>query len=127
MGGSLTLFSIRGIPVRVHVSWLVIYGLIAWSLAIGYFPRTLPDMPLLALWATGLLAALLLFVSVFLYELSHALVALRGGIGVSALETGLAKVRSLGAMAERFESGGIPCLDHLLWRRVRGAGGPPRM
>lgn len=85
MGASLTLFHIRGIPVRVHVSWLVIYGLIAWSLAVGYFPRVLPDTTALTHWATGLVAALLLFVSVFLHELSHALVALRQGLGVSAI------------------------------------------
>jgi Zn-dependent protease/predicted transcriptional regulator len=85
MGGSLTLFHVRGIPVRVHVSWLVIYGLIAWSLAVGYFPRVLPDTPLLTHWVTGLVAALLLFVSVFLHELSHALVARRHGLGVSAI------------------------------------------
>lgn len=85
MGGSLTLFRIRGIPVRVHVSWLVIYGLIAWSLAVGYFPRVLPDTTVLTHWATGLVAALLLFVSVFLHELSHSLVARRQGLGVSAI------------------------------------------
>ena len=85
MGGSLTLFRIRGIPVRVHMSWLIIYGLISWSLAVGYFPRVLPDVPLLTHWVTGLVAALLLFVSVFLHELSHALVARRHGLGVSAI------------------------------------------
>jgi Zn-dependent protease/predicted transcriptional regulator len=85
MGGSLTLFRVRGIPVRVHVSWLIIYGLIAWSLAVGYFPRVLPDTTVLTHWVTGLIAALLLFVSVFLHELSHALVARRHGLGVSAI------------------------------------------
>jgi Zn-dependent protease/predicted transcriptional regulator len=85
MGGSVTLFHIRGIPVRVHASWLVIYGLIAWSLAVGYFPRVLPDTTVVTHWVTGLVAALLLFVSVFLHELSHALIALRHGLGVSAI------------------------------------------
>jgi Zn-dependent protease/CBS domain-containing protein len=85
MGGSLTLFRIRGIPVRVHVSWLVVYGLIAWSLAVGYFPRVLPDTTALTHWVTGLVAALLLFVSVLLHELSHSLVARRQGLGVSAI------------------------------------------
>jgi Zn-dependent protease len=85
MRTTLTLFWIHGIPVRVHASWLVVYGLIAWSLAVGYFPRVLPDLPVGAHWATGLLAALLLFVSVFLHELSHTLVARRHGLGVSAI------------------------------------------
>ena len=85
MRGTVTLCRIRGIPVRVHVSWLVVFGLIAWSLATGYFPLRLPNLPLLTYWANGLLAALLLFVSVFLHELSHSIVALRYGIPVSAI------------------------------------------
>jgi CBS domain-containing protein len=28
---SVTLFTVRGIPVRVHPSWLAVYGLIAWT------------------------------------------------------------------------------------------------
>jgi Zn-dependent protease/predicted transcriptional regulator len=85
MGGTVTLFRIRGIPVRVHASWLVIYGLIAWSLAVGYFPQVLPAATPVTSWVSALLAALLLFVSVFLHELSHALVALRHGIPVSSI------------------------------------------
>jgi Zn-dependent protease/predicted transcriptional regulator len=85
MGGVATLFRLWGIPVRVHASWLVIFGLIAWSLAVGYFPRQLPDLPLVTHWANGLLAALLLFVSVFLHELSHSVVAIRCGIPVASI------------------------------------------
>ncbi|MBI2461928.1 MAG: hypothetical protein HYV61_10660, partial [Candidatus Rokubacteria bacterium] len=68
MDGVATLFRLWGIPVRVHASWLVIFGLLAWSLSVGYFPHVLPDLPLVAHWANGFLAALLLFVSVFLHE-----------------------------------------------------------
>jgi Zn-dependent protease/CBS domain-containing protein len=85
MNATLTLFSIRGIPVRVHASWLAVYGLIAWSLAVGYFPQALPELRQATHWVSGLVAALLLFVSVFLHELSHSLVALRLGIPVSAI------------------------------------------
>lgn len=28
MGGTLRVLTIRGIPINIHVSWLVIYGLI---------------------------------------------------------------------------------------------------
>lgn len=85
MSGVATLFRVRGIPVRVHISWLVIFVLIAWSLAVGYFPHELPNLPLVTYWANGLLAAVLLFVSVFLHELSHSLVAVRYGIPVSGI------------------------------------------
>ena len=34
MGGTARVLTIRGIPINVHVSWLVIYGLITWILAV---------------------------------------------------------------------------------------------
>ena len=85
MGSTATLFRIFGIPVRAHVSWLVILGLLTWSLAVGYFPQVLPDVPLTAHWAKGLFAALLLFASVLLHELSHSVAARRYGIPVSGI------------------------------------------
>ena len=45
MGGTVRVLTIRGIPINVHVSWLVIYGLFTWTLAVGYFPRALPNLP----------------------------------------------------------------------------------
>lgn len=85
MGGAVTLFRVLGIPVRVHPSWLVILGLLTWSLSVGYFPQVLPGLPAGALWLKGLTAALLLFVSVFLHELAHSVVARRYGIPVSSI------------------------------------------
>lgn len=85
MGGTMRVLTIRGIPINVHVSWLVIYGLITWTLATGYFPRALPDLPAAAHWANGLLAAFLLFVSVLLHELSHSFVATAHGLSVRGI------------------------------------------
>jgi Zn-dependent protease/predicted transcriptional regulator len=85
MGDAPTLFRIWGIPVRVHVSWLVIVGLLTWSLSVGYFPQVVPDLPAAAYWTKGLLATLLLFVSVLLHELSHSIAARRYGIPVSGI------------------------------------------
>jgi Zn-dependent protease/CBS domain-containing protein len=85
VGGTMRVLTIRGIPIDVHVSWLVIYGLITWTLATGYFPRALPDLPAAAHWANGLLAAFLLFVSVLLHELSHSFVAMAHGLSVRGI------------------------------------------
>ncbi len=79
------LFRFRGIPVRLDFGWLLIFGLIAWSLASGYFPGVRPHLSRAAYWGQGLVAAALLFVSVFLHELSHALVAVRHGVGVASI------------------------------------------
>jgi Zn-dependent protease/CBS domain-containing protein len=75
--GSWKIGTVMGIPIRVHFSWLIIFGLITWSLSTFYFPKAAPQLPALSYWAGGLIAALLLFASVALHELSHSLVALR--------------------------------------------------
>jgi Zn-dependent protease len=85
MESGIRVFSVAGIPIRIHASWLAIYALITWTLAVGYFPRVLPDLPALAYWRSGLVAALLLFVSVLLHELSHSFVAIRYGLRVRGI------------------------------------------
>jgi len=87
-----------GIPIYLHFSWLIIFGLIAWTLSTGYFPAQTPDLPASSYWAKGLVASLLFFVSILLHELGHAVVARRQGLrtrsitlfvfgGVAQLET----------------------------------------
>jgi len=69
-----------GIPIYLHFSWLIIFGLIVWTLSTGYFPGRYPDLPASSNWAKGLVASLLFFVSILLHELGHALVARRYGL-----------------------------------------------
>jgi Zn-dependent protease len=73
--GSLVLGAIRGIPIRIHFTWLIIFGLLSWSLASGYFPQRYPDLPITAYWIKAIIAALFLFGSVLVHELMHALMA----------------------------------------------------
>ncbi|HXX82124.1 MAG TPA: site-2 protease family protein [Thermodesulfovibrionales bacterium] len=75
--GSWKIATIMGIPVRVHFSWLLVFGLITWSLSTLYFPKAAPQLPELSYWVGGSLAASLLLVSVAFHELSHSLVALK--------------------------------------------------
>jgi Zn-dependent protease len=81
----IELFRVRGIPVRIDAGWLLIFGFVTWSLAASYFPHVLPARSPAAYWLHGVLAALLLFVSIFLHELSHALAALDQGVPVSGI------------------------------------------
>jgi len=74
-----------GIPLRVHVSWLVVFGLISWSLASGYFPAELPDLPAWSYWLTAIVAAAMFFSSIILHELGHSLVARHHGIGIASI------------------------------------------
>ena len=71
---------VLGIPIHLHFSWLIIFGLIVWSLSTGYFPTQHPDLPAFSNWAKGLVASLLFFVSILLHELGHAAAALRHGV-----------------------------------------------
>jgi len=79
-GASLKLFEVFGFPVRVHVSWLIIFVLLAWSLATGWFPSQHPDLTSGTYWTMGLVGSLGLFVSILLHELSHAVLAQRYGL-----------------------------------------------
>ncbi len=76
---------IIGIPIYIHYTWFIIFGLIAWSLSEGYFPSHYPDLPASTYWAKGLVAALLLFASVLFHELGHSIVARRNGIGIVSI------------------------------------------
>jgi Zn-dependent protease len=81
----LQVFRVAGIPVRVDFGWLLVFALVSWSLAAGYFPRVLPELSNGAIWLHAVVAAALLFVSVFLHELFHALVALQHGMRVRSI------------------------------------------
>jgi Zn-dependent protease/CBS domain-containing protein len=83
--GSIQVARVLGIPVYVHFSWFIVFGLIAWTLATGYFPQHYPNLPVTSYWAKGLLASLLFFVSILLHELGHSLVAIRSGIAIRSI------------------------------------------
>jgi len=83
--GSLKIATVMGIPIRVHFSWLIIFGLITWSLSTFYFPKAAPKLPGLSYWISGITAALLLFVSVALHELSHSFIAMRYGQSIVSI------------------------------------------
>lgn len=83
--GSWKIASIMGIPIRVHYSWLIIFGLITWSLSTYYFPAAAPDLPAATYWVKGVLAALLLFGSVAFHELAHSFVAQRYKVSIESI------------------------------------------
>ncbi len=66
---------IMGIPIHIHFSWLIIFGLITWSLSTYYFPRVVPELSTVSSWMVGAVATFLLFISVAFHELSHSFVA----------------------------------------------------
>ncbi len=83
--GAWKIAVIMGIPIRIHFSWLIVFGLITWSLSTFYFPHVAPDLPVASYWMKGVLAALLLFASVAFHELSHSFVAQRYAISIESI------------------------------------------
>jgi Zn-dependent protease len=79
------LTRIWGIPIGLHFSWLIIFGLIMFSLATGFFPAALPGLPLFGITLVALATTLLFFSSVLAHELGHALIALRNAIPVRSI------------------------------------------
>jgi Zn-dependent protease/CBS domain-containing protein len=82
LGSNIRLFKVFGIPVEINVSWFIIFGLVSWSLVSFYFPTHYPSFSVTTHWVMGLVAALLLFVSVLLHELGHSVVAKTHGVPI---------------------------------------------
>lgn len=68
------VFSLFGVQIRVHVSWLIMAVFIAWSLASGSLPMLYAGLPEGTYWLTAVLIVIGLAVSIVLHELAHALV-----------------------------------------------------
>ena len=79
------LFRVRGIEVGVHVSWLIVFGLVTWSIAMGFVPQALPGIAAVDAWIIGAISAVLLFASVLLHELAHSFVAISRGLPVHSI------------------------------------------
>jgi Zn-dependent protease len=72
---------IFGIEIHIDWSWLLIFGLVSWSLA-SSFGQTHTEWSTQTQWGIALLAATLFFISVLAHELAHSLVAKARGVSV---------------------------------------------
>src|SRR5687768_16234602 len=86
LNNSIRLFTIRGIEVGVHYSWLIVFGLFTFMFAETFAGATnAPQMSQAEYWILGAVTALLLFVSVLIHELAHSFVAKARGIEVKSI------------------------------------------
>lgn len=85
-GSHIRLGEIAGIPVGIHYSWFIIFGMVALSLAQGFFPSVVPNAPVLLYWVLGLGTTLLFFASVLIHELAHSIMARASGLKVDGID-----------------------------------------
>lgn len=84
-GHSIRIARLAGFDIKVDASWLLIAGLIVWSLATGYFAGELPAADSATRLIAAVIAMLGLFVSLILHEMAHALMARQYGVPTSGI------------------------------------------
>ena len=85
MESTFTIVRIRGIRVGANWTWLIVFTLVLWSLTSTMFPQTYPGLSRTAYIGMGITAAVLLFGSVLLHELGHALRAIKEGMRIHGI------------------------------------------
>ncbi len=80
------LFSPFGFEVTLDFSWFLLAFLVAWTLAVGYFPFTFSGLSKLTYWLMGIAGAVGLFFSIIFHELCHSLVGRRYGLPITGIQ-----------------------------------------
>jgi len=85
--GAMTLFRARGVPIRLHVSVLVLIPFLTFAVAVQ--ANRIASLAGLEItwsgWVFGLLASVGLLASIVLHELAHTLIAIRHGGSVESI------------------------------------------
>lgn len=79
---SIPIGRVFGISIDLDYSWFLIVGLLAWLLAVSYYPAEFHNWGTAEYWFMGALTAVMLFVSVLIHEIGHSVVAKRYGLSV---------------------------------------------
>ena len=96
-GRSIRVARIAGIDIGISPWWLLVVALFSYELGRTYFPEAAPGISSGLAYALGLASVLVLFASILLHELGHAIVARRHGVEVQEIDLwllgGVAKMR----------------------------------
>jgi Zn-dependent protease/predicted transcriptional regulator len=85
MTGSLRVGRIFGIPIEVHYTWLIVFGLITTTLAKGYLARYTLYTSNTIIWIIGGIASIVFFSCVVLHELMHSYIAIKRGLVIKRI------------------------------------------
>lgn len=86
MKEGIRLIKVFGIEISLDFSWFIIFFLVTWSLASGYFPFKYPFFAEGTYWAMGIISSVLLFITVLLHELTHSIVANNNGLNIRGIK-----------------------------------------
>lgn len=98
-----------GVEISIHLSWLIISLLIAWSLATGALPQLHAGLPAASYWIMAATVVVGLAASIILHELAHTLVGRAFGMSVQRITLFL-----LGGVAELEEEPRAPRAEILM-------------
>lgn len=78
-------FTLFGVQIRIHVSWVIMALFVAWSLASGSLPMLFKGLPIGAYWSMAGIIVVGLAASIVLHELAHTLVGRTMGVSVDRI------------------------------------------
>lgn len=79
---SVTIVKVKGVKIKIHFTFFIVFALITWTLSTHLFPMLLPGLTYAVYLFVAVVGAIILFVSVILHELAHSIMAIRYGIKV---------------------------------------------
>ena len=86
MKSSLKIGSVMGIPIKLHITFLLILPMFAYVFAINPQPFGFEGVePPITRYALSVLTAILLFASILLHELAHSYMARRYGVNIESI------------------------------------------
>ncbi len=81
----------------MHISWILVLAILTYVLSTGFYPMRY-EFDDVTNWFLGAASAILLFISVFLHELAHSVIAQKKGLSVRSITLfffgGLANIES---------------------------------
>jgi len=85
IGPTIQIARLFGIPIRIDISWILVFVLFVYFVTQDFFGPLFPDVNQgLVVWL-AILTILLFFFSVLLHELAHSLVAITQGLKVKGI------------------------------------------
>lgn len=81
----MKIAKIKGIEIKLHLSTLLIIGLVGFYAA-SFYAALVPKASIIELITVGLINGIIILASILIHELSHSIIAQRNGLDVTEIE-----------------------------------------